>query len=63
MGEGAADGAIETAAPSRPDRLPWSRFHGMAVIGLDGPDPRFRRRPGFEIGAAPGIGILSIVRR
>ena len=27
-------GTIETQVPARLDRLPWSRFHGMVVIGL-----------------------------
>jgi hypothetical protein len=26
--------AIETKIPARLDRLPWSRFHWMIVIGL-----------------------------
>jgi MFS family permease len=30
----AAAGEIETAIPARLDRLPWSRFHWMVVIGL-----------------------------
>jgi hypothetical protein len=34
-GNGAAQGeTIETRIPSRLDRLPWSRFHWMIVIGL-----------------------------
>jgi MFS family permease len=28
------DGVIETQIPARLDRLPWSRFHWMVVIGL-----------------------------
>jgi hypothetical protein len=27
-------GTIETQVPSRLDRLPWSRFHWLVVIGL-----------------------------
>ncbi|HEY3613519.1 MAG TPA: MFS transporter [Gaiellales bacterium] len=30
----AAAGEIETAIPARLDRLPWSRFHWMVVLGL-----------------------------
>jgi MFS family permease len=32
--EGPEMGRIETRVPSRLDRLPWSRFHWMVVIGL-----------------------------
>ncbi len=33
--DSAADlGTIETRIPSRLDRLPWSKFHWMIVIGL-----------------------------
>ncbi|HVO53827.1 MAG TPA: MFS transporter [Solirubrobacterales bacterium] len=32
--EAAARGTIETEVPARLDRLPWSRFHWMVVIGL-----------------------------
>jgi MFS family permease len=31
---GSEGGTIETRIPSRLDRLPWSRFHWMVVIGL-----------------------------
>ncbi|MGH2924943.1 MAG: MFS transporter, partial [Solirubrobacterales bacterium] len=35
MGERETEGAtIETRIPARLDRLPWSRFHWMIVIGL-----------------------------
>jgi hypothetical protein len=27
-------GTIETQVPARLDRLPWSRFHWMVIIGL-----------------------------
>jgi hypothetical protein len=27
-------GEIETAVPARLDRLPWSRFHWLVVLGL-----------------------------
>ena len=30
----ASEGTIETNVPARLDRLPWSRFHWMVVIGL-----------------------------
>jgi MFS family permease len=30
----AATGTIETRVPARLDRLPWSRFHWMVVVGL-----------------------------
>jgi len=33
-GNGAQAETIETRIPSRLDRLPWSRFHWMVVIGL-----------------------------
>jgi MFS family permease len=33
-GNGSEAGTIETRIPSRLDRLPWSRFHWMVVIGL-----------------------------
>ena len=33
-GSGSDAGTIETRIPSRLDRLPWSRFHWMVVIGL-----------------------------
>jgi MFS family permease len=33
-GNGAEAATIETRIPSRLDRLPWSRFHWMVVIGL-----------------------------
>jgi MFS family permease len=33
-GNGSEAAAIETRIPSRLDRLPWSRFHWMVVIGL-----------------------------
>jgi hypothetical protein len=33
-GNGAQAETIETRIPSRLDRLPWSRFHRMVVIGL-----------------------------
>ncbi|MGN6557076.1 MAG: MFS transporter, partial [Solirubrobacterales bacterium] len=32
-GEGQT-GTIETRVPARLDRLPWSRFHWMIIIGL-----------------------------
>jgi MFS family permease len=34
LSEKAQTGTIETDIPSRLDRLPWSRFHWMIVIGL-----------------------------
>jgi MFS family permease len=34
MGDSAQNGTIETRVPARLDRLPWSRFHWMVVIGL-----------------------------
>jgi MFS family permease len=34
MSDGENLGTIETRVPSRLDRLPWSRFHWMVVIGL-----------------------------
>jgi MFS family permease len=33
-GEGVQTGTIKTSIPARLDRLPWSRFHWMIVIGL-----------------------------
>jgi hypothetical protein len=27
-------GTVETKVPGRMDRLPWSRFHWLVVIGL-----------------------------
>src|SRR3954451_18924354 len=33
-GNGPEEATIETRIPSRLDRLPWSRFHWMVVIGL-----------------------------
>jgi MFS family permease len=34
MNEGVQTGTIKTNIPARLDRLPWSRFHWMIVIGL-----------------------------
>jgi MFS family permease len=34
VSEAVATGTIETAIPDRLDRLPWSRFHWLVVIGL-----------------------------
>jgi MFS family permease len=34
MSEGVQTGTIETNIPARLDRLPWSRFHWMVIIGL-----------------------------
>jgi len=34
MSEGVQTGTIETRIPARLDRLPWSRFHWLIVIGL-----------------------------
>ena len=34
MSEGVETGTIETDIPARLDRLPWSRWHWMIVIGL-----------------------------
>jgi MFS family permease len=34
LSDGARGETIETQVPSRLDRLPWSRFHWMVVIGL-----------------------------
>ncbi len=34
MSEGVETGTIKTKIPARLDRLPWSRFHWMIVIGL-----------------------------
>jgi MFS family permease len=33
-GEGSATGTIRTMIPARLDRLPWSRFHWMVIVGL-----------------------------
>lgn len=47
-------GTVETEVPARLDRLPWSRFHWMVVIGLcqrDLPDGGVRRA---RRGGAPG---------
>ncbi|HEY1833705.1 MAG TPA: MFS transporter [Solirubrobacteraceae bacterium] len=33
-GEGVETGTITTSIPARLDRLPWSRFHWMIIIGL-----------------------------
>ncbi len=34
MSDGVQTGTIETDIPARLDRLPWSRFHWMVIIGL-----------------------------
>ena len=34
LSERAQTGTIETDIPSRLDRLPWSRFHWMIMLGL-----------------------------
>jgi MFS family permease len=34
MSEGVETGTIETDIPARLDRLPWSRFHWVVIIGL-----------------------------
>jgi MFS family permease len=34
MSDGVETGTIKTSIPARLDRLPWSRFHWMIVIGL-----------------------------
>jgi MFS family permease len=34
MSEGVEAGTIETKIPSRLDRLPWSRFHWIVIVGL-----------------------------
>src|SRR6476469_8710837 len=34
MSDGGRGKTIETQVPSRLDRLPWSRFHWMVIIGL-----------------------------
>jgi MFS family permease len=34
MSEGVEAGTIETKIPARLDRLPWSRFHWMVIVGL-----------------------------
>jgi MFS family permease len=34
MSDGVQTGTIETNIPARLDRLPWSRFHWMVIIGL-----------------------------
>ena len=34
MSDAVQTGTIETNIPARLDRLPWSRFHWMIVIGL-----------------------------
>ena len=36
MSAGAQTGTITTLVPGRLDRLPWSRFHWRAVVGLGG---------------------------
>ena len=33
MSEGVEAGAIRTKIPARLDRLPWSRFHWIVVVG------------------------------
>src|ERR1700749_1505354 len=33
-GEGVQTGTIKTSIPARLDRLPWSRFHWMIILGL-----------------------------
>ena len=34
MSDGVEAGTIETKIPARLDRLPWSRFHWMVIVGL-----------------------------
>jgi len=34
MSEGVETGTIKTRIPARLDRLPWSRFHWMVIVGL-----------------------------
>jgi MFS family permease len=34
MSEGVETGVIKTKIPARLDRLPWSRFHWMVIVGL-----------------------------
>ncbi len=34
MSEGVETGTIKTTIPARLDRLPWSRFHWMVIVGL-----------------------------
>ena len=34
MSEGVQTGTIKTKIPARLDRLPWSRFHWMVIVGL-----------------------------
>jgi MFS family permease len=34
MSQGVEAGTIETKIPARLDRLPWSRFHWMVIVGL-----------------------------
>lgn len=33
-GDGVQTGIIETRIPARLDRLPWSRFHWLVIVGL-----------------------------
>ena len=34
MSDGVETGTIKTKIPARLDRLPWSRFHWMVIVGL-----------------------------
>ena len=34
MSEGVEAGTIKTKIPARLDRLPWSRFHWIVIVGL-----------------------------
>lgn len=34
MSESVETGTIKTKIPARLDRLPWSRFHWMVIVGL-----------------------------
>lgn len=34
MSEGVEAGTIRTKIPARLDRLPWSRFHWLVILGL-----------------------------
>jgi hypothetical protein len=47
-------GTVETRVPVRLDRLPWSRFHWLVVIGLGTVDPR--RPRGHESSARSARG-------
>jgi len=59
---GVETGTITTDIPARLDRLPWSRFHGLVVIGLGTVWILDGIAVGYFIGAALRIigGIVTI---